>query len=51
MPDAGWNHDAHARLHRNDLIVQLEGRAGAAFEHVISLGQELVIVQLGVDGN
>jgi hypothetical protein len=51
MADTGWNHDAHSRLHRNDLIVQLHLRVGAAFEHVISLGQALVIVQLGVDGN
>ena len=48
VPCAGWNHDALARPHRNQLVVQLHLGIVVTLEEVIRLGQPLVVVELGI---
>ncbi len=48
VPDARRNPDAHSLAERDDFLVELHFRFGAAFEDEIGLRQPFVIVQFGV---
>jgi hypothetical protein len=48
MPNSGRDPDAHSLPERNQLVVELHFRVGAAFENEIGLGQPLVVMQFGV---
>ena len=51
MPNAGRDHDAHARPERNQLIVQLHLRVLATLQNEIRFRQLLVVVSLRVLGD
>lgn len=48
VPDARRNPDAHSLSQRDDFLVELHFRIGAAFEDEIRLRQPFVVVQFGV---
>ena len=51
VPGVRRDQDRQPGSDRHPLAVQLEGRAGVAVEDVIDLGQPLVEVDLGVEGD
>ena len=49
MAGSGPNHDARARFHGNQLIIQFDRRLLFTFQYIVGLRQPSVIVSSGVD--